>query len=141
MTGTADIKIHADERWINGWPCGGESLWGEKLGPRKARLANVPFFTKDLAIDDIVELGPDGYEIVRIIERSRYSHFVLIAGEGVDLKRIDDVVKGFFPDARCEGGFETVFVVDIDTADVKAFWALARILKRQKLIKDWEQPR
>lgn len=138
---TADIKVHVGREWINGWPMGGESLWAESLGYRKARIANVPFFTKDLALNDVVRLAEDGYEIEEIIQRSDYSHFVLLAGEGVDLTRIDSAVKAMFPDAACEGGFDVLFVVDIPYADQAAFAALARLLKRQKVIRNWEQTR
>ena len=132
------IKVHAGEEWINGWPIGGESLWAERISPKRARIDNVPFFTARLALNDIVEIDAEG-EIVRLVKAGPFSHFVLVKADDIELQRVLDAVHAFLPDAHCEGGFDTLLVVDTDAPDTLV--SLARLMKRQGLLRGWEQTR
>ena len=61
------IKVHLTYDDSAGGP-GGEFLWAARINATTAKLDNIPFFTKDFTLGDLVEIDARN-EIVGVIER------------------------------------------------------------------------
>lgn len=136
------IKIHADERWMNvEWAIGGEYLWATPLGDGRFKIGNVPFFTRGLAIDDIVSVE-DG-EIAAVLEQGGQVPFTVVVNEMVPdvVATMLDRVKTRFPDARCEGGFDVLVAVNVPKAQERGLNAVLRANEHVGLVVAWETTR
>lgn len=72
---TADSKIVFELNVVDDWPpVSAETLWAHHLGDDRYRIANVPFFVRDLAADDVVlARAPDPTSrpvFIELLERS-----------------------------------------------------------------------
>lgn len=60
------IKVHVTYDDADG--PGGESLWATRINATTAKLDNIPFFTDDFTLGDLVQIDSEN-EIVGVIER------------------------------------------------------------------------
>lgn len=137
------IKVHAEGRWMDEqWGIGGEWLWAIPLGYDKAKLANVPFFTKGLAIDDVVAVDGETREITELLEPSDQVPFVVVLVDDPHSAQtmLDHIHATPGLDAHCEGGFGSLLAVNVPKAKVDALTALLESLE-PTLVIAWEQTR
>lgn len=64
-----------------------EGLWAESLGTNRFRLRNIPFFAYELSLDDVVQVGHSG---VDVIERAGHSTYRVFLRDGLPPSDLDE---------------------------------------------------
>lgn len=127
------IKVHLT---FNNPPPSGESLWAIGISNNTAKIDNIPFFTDDFTLGDLIEFDPfNNNEIIRVIEKGAktYSGFyepLKDEEETVKLwKKIVSYLKEY--DIKCEGAFPGMFrmsvPLDIDLEQLKSIFVTSQI--------------
>jgi hypothetical protein len=131
------IKIHADQRWVEMF--NGESFWADPRPGNRAELMNIPFFAYNLNMGDVVSLDEENWEIEQVVTRGGQKTFRLIdMRDGADLERINQIVKLWLPDAKTEGGFESMLAVSVPDSAVPEAQKLFVEMLRAEIITNWE---
>lgn len=80
------IKVHVTYDYSDG--PGGEFLWAARINETTAKLDNIPFFTDDFTLGDLVEIDSEN-EIIGVIERvARTRHGTYEKAETGDDERL-----------------------------------------------------
>lgn len=64
-----------------------EQLWARRVGPAQFEICCIPFFVYDLALGDVVEVGPEN-DVTKVVSKSGRFVFGAYVGES-DLRPAD----------------------------------------------------
>jgi hypothetical protein len=113
------IKVSADE--------GREWLWATRINRRVVKVENIPTFTSEFTLGDLVEINEDR-EIVGVVERCGWTYHGLFDADGTRdevwrrwLALCDHLRKyDIFVDAVAPGIFSMAVPLDVDDGTLSA---------------------
>ncbi|HEX8790107.1 MAG TPA: DUF4265 domain-containing protein [Polyangiaceae bacterium] len=93
------VKVHFRlERDADGFPPADvESLWAQPIDAHHCRLDNVPFFAREVANRDVVEVKEEGGNLwfVRVAEEGGHGTIRVITYDKGDVDEIRRTIRGF----------------------------------------------
>lgn len=92
--GFVKVRFHLEQNEDGYPPQTSELVWGERDGDR-LRVANIPWFVTDLAIDDVIEAHDvDGMlEFDRVVERSGHSTLRVVLFDESETQALRDRLR------------------------------------------------
>jgi hypothetical protein len=106
----------------------GESMWAKTTeSPFELEIANIPFFTEDIALGDIVRVDfpKDGLpEVIEVVKPSGDATVLALFKESISEQEARDAVARAMEqfDCKAERGFATLWAFSIAEADANDLW-------------------
>ena len=132
-------KIFFDLDVVDGYPpVAVESLWGEKVDDHKYRIKNLPFYIRDIALNDIVlvELVNDNLKFKELLSESGHGVINVILFDS-DFK--DEVIKNLKSMRLYWESIQGENYYSIDIPNVLIFNKIIKFLKNSSNFLDYQE--